>query len=116
MAATVGKRLGARIKELRRRQGLTQEALAERAKVSYKFLGEVERGTGNPSLKWLEQVSTALGIPILRLFDENVVQTIQFPALSGKAFSMVRDARNSLETVLREFADVSGSKPRRRKR
>ena len=37
--------LGRRVKELRRKQSLTQEALAEKLDISTSFLGHIERGT-----------------------------------------------------------------------
>jgi transcriptional regulator with XRE-family HTH domain len=111
---SVRKRLGTRIRELRHAHRLSQEQLGERAGISYKFLGEVERGAGNPTVDWLEVVSTALGVAISSLFDDDP-QTIRFAPLPGKAFSIVRDAHHSLETVLREFAKPVEYRPTRRR-
>lgn len=41
--------LGKRIRTLRRLKTLTQEELGEKAGLSYKFVGEIERGEVNPS-------------------------------------------------------------------
>jgi transcriptional regulator with XRE-family HTH domain len=54
--------LGHRIKALRLRQALTQEALGERAGLNYKYLGAIERGERNLSLKQLLKIAQALGI------------------------------------------------------
>jgi transcriptional regulator with XRE-family HTH domain len=54
--------LGRRIKALRLRRELTQEALGERAGLNYKYLGAVERGERNPSLKQLLKIAQALGV------------------------------------------------------
>jgi len=40
----LGKRLGRRIYDFRKQSGLTQAALAERAKISNEFMSAVERG------------------------------------------------------------------------
>ena len=48
--------IGARILDLRKGHGLTQEPLGERAGVSCRFLGEAERGVGNPTVDWLESM------------------------------------------------------------
>ena len=40
----IRKGLGKRIRFLRESKGLTQEVLGEKAELSYKFVGEVERG------------------------------------------------------------------------
>jgi transcriptional regulator with XRE-family HTH domain len=54
--------LGRRIKVLRLRQELTQEALGERAGMNYKYLGAIERGERNLSLKQLLKIAQALGV------------------------------------------------------
>jgi transcriptional regulator with XRE-family HTH domain len=54
--------LGRRIKALRLRQELTQEALGETAGLNYKYLGAIERGERNPPLKQLVKIAQALGV------------------------------------------------------
>ena len=61
--------LGLRIRHLREDRGLTQEQLAERAGLSMKHLGLVERGKTNSTLSSLEGVSRALGVSLSDLFD-----------------------------------------------
>jgi transcriptional regulator with XRE-family HTH domain len=57
-------RLGRRIRTLRLRRELTQEGLGERAGVNYKYLGAVERGERNPSVKQLLAIAHALGVEL----------------------------------------------------
>ena len=52
---------GGRVREMRRRLGLTQADVAERAGVSLKYLSQIERGTRNPTLAVLIHLSRALG-------------------------------------------------------
>lgn len=52
---------GARVKKLREKQGLTQQSLAERARVSVSFLSEIENDKRNPSGRVLLQLASALG-------------------------------------------------------
>ena len=61
--------LGRRIRKLRRKAGLTQAKLAEKAELSPKHLGELERGRGNPSLSSLENLARALNVSLPELFD-----------------------------------------------
>jgi len=61
--------LGLRIRRLREAKGQTQHELAASAGVSPKHLGELERGRGNPSLKNLQSLAAALGLPLNELFD-----------------------------------------------
>ena len=53
---------------LRKHRKLTQLQLAERAGLSLKHLGEIERGRGNPTLDSLQHLSEALGITLSELF------------------------------------------------
>lgn len=60
--------VGKRIQAFRRDIGLTQDQLAEKAGLSLKHLGEIERGRGNPTLTSLENLAAALKISIVQLF------------------------------------------------
>jgi transcriptional regulator with XRE-family HTH domain len=52
--------VGQNIRARRKRAGLTQEQLAEKADLTYKYLGEVERGCVNVSLDSLMRIAKAL--------------------------------------------------------
>ena len=52
--------LGLRIKELRERQGLSQEQLAERADLHVTYISGIERGQRNPGLNILASLAKAL--------------------------------------------------------
>jgi len=60
--------LGQRVKRLRERAGLTQEALAEHAGVHAKHVQRIEGGQGNPQLATLVAISKALATTVGRLF------------------------------------------------
>jgi len=60
---------GRRVRSLRKAQGLTQEDLADRGGVNYKYLGAVERGEENPSLKIISGIATGLGVEVRDLFE-----------------------------------------------
>jgi transcriptional regulator with XRE-family HTH domain len=60
--------LGRRIRTLRTQKGWTQQHLGDVADVNYKFLGEIERGSQNPSLTVLEKIAKALGVELYELF------------------------------------------------
>jgi transcriptional regulator with XRE-family HTH domain len=61
--------LGLRIRELRKKKRLSQEALAERARIHYKFLGGIERGQANPTIHVLDNIASALGVRLEDLFN-----------------------------------------------
>jgi len=61
--------LGKRIRSLRRLGDLSQEQLAESARISVKYFSEIERGNANTTVDVLERISVALGIDLAGLFD-----------------------------------------------
>lgn len=62
--------LGERIKDLRNRQGLTQEELADRAELSKGFISQLERDMTSPSIATLEDLLQCLGTTLGEFFKE----------------------------------------------
>lgn len=60
--------LGRRLRDIRKAKGLTQEQLGSKADVSYKFIGEIERGQQNPSFDTLVKIADALEVELFELF------------------------------------------------
>jgi transcriptional regulator with XRE-family HTH domain len=50
-------------------QRMTKNELAERSKVSPSFLSDLTTGSGNPSLKTMEAIASALGTPLPMLLE-----------------------------------------------
>ncbi len=61
--------LGARIKEIRRRQRLSQEKLAERAGISAQYVSNIERGRENPTLDMLLRLADSLRVSLGGMCD-----------------------------------------------
>lgn len=61
--------LGRRIKFLRGQKKLSQNKLAEYARLNGKYLGEVERGKANISILNLAKVAEVLDVPLLSVMD-----------------------------------------------
>ncbi len=53
---------GRRVRALRERLGVSQEALGERAQLHRTYVGRLERGELNPSLHNILRVATGLGV------------------------------------------------------
>ena len=51
-----------RIRSLRALRGVSRKILAARSRVSVRHLAQIEQGSGNVSIKLLEQISAALGV------------------------------------------------------
>lgn len=65
---TIEKLFGERVRELRLARGLSQEELAFKAGIHRTYLGGIERGKRNPSLKNINAVAQALDITLSELF------------------------------------------------
>ena len=64
----IEKQFGKRIRELRTTRGLSQEELAFKCGVHRTYLGDIERGERNPSLRNISVIAEALGVDISELF------------------------------------------------
>src|ERR687893_248178 len=67
VAAVSSGRLGGRVRELRRRRGLTLEELAGRSGVSRAMISKLERGEKNPTLVVAAKLAEGLGVTLSRL-------------------------------------------------
>jgi transcriptional regulator with XRE-family HTH domain len=63
------RQLAERIKVLRDARGWTQEQLAERAAMQRSYLGDLELGRRNPSVRTLVKLANAFGMAVPDLFD-----------------------------------------------
>lgn len=63
--------LAENIRELRGRQGLSQERLALEAGVDRTLVSKIERMVTNPSLEVLTKLSVVLDVPVTRLFQDH---------------------------------------------
>jgi transcriptional regulator with XRE-family HTH domain len=64
----IQKRFGERVRELRKRKGLSQEALALACELDRTYIGGVERGERNISLVNIYRIAEALGVKPRELF------------------------------------------------
>ncbi len=71
--------LGKRIKDLRNRAGLTQDALAERVQINSKYLSAIERGQENPTLDVVLRLAEALNVEPREVFS------VEYESLEKKA-------------------------------
>jgi transcriptional regulator with XRE-family HTH domain len=62
--------VGQKIRAHRKRAEWSQEKLAEKASLSYKYLGEVERGDVNVSLDSLMRIARALKVKLRDLVHD----------------------------------------------
>ncbi len=75
-------RLGDRVRTLRNQRGMTRKALARHAKVSERYLAQLEAGLGNGSIVLLRRIARAIGLPITQLVHEGTEPVLDFVLLS----------------------------------
>jgi len=65
----IQKQFGDRVRGLRLSKGLSQEELAFRVSIHRTYIGGIERGERNPSLKNIAAIANALGVTLSELFS-----------------------------------------------
>lgn len=65
----ITEKIGARIRELRKAQNLSQEKFALKAEIDRTYLAGIEQGKRNPSVKNLEKIINALDISFHQFFE-----------------------------------------------
>jgi transcriptional regulator with XRE-family HTH domain len=83
---SLARRIGERLRTLRKDRGLTLAALAEQAGMSVSYLSAVENGVNLPSLQLLARLTDALGVsipPVLAAEGSPQVRVGAIPAGDG---------------------------------
>ena len=70
------KKLGKRIKELRKRKGYTQEKLAEMINMEQNTISVIESGRNFPTLVTLEKMANILGVELSDFFNYDAFDDI----------------------------------------
>jgi XRE family aerobic/anaerobic benzoate catabolism transcriptional regulator len=95
--------LGARVRMLRSRRGLTQKALAEEAGISLRHLANLEAGIGNGSALILRQLATALNTPLAGIVGDETASSAEWllirEILHGRDDASLKRARLALEQL-----------------
>jgi transcriptional regulator with XRE-family HTH domain len=68
------RRLGQVIRTLRRQTGLSQERFGFAIGVHRTYMGHLERGTANPTVKMLHLVARGLGVSLSDLFTAAIIE------------------------------------------
>jgi len=96
------KRLGERIRTLRRKKRLTQQDLAERAGVDPKYIGQIERAETNPTIKIIARIAEELDISLPELFtfppEKYVVKKEEFGDM--KVSDLIKDKPSEIQQII----------------
>lgn len=63
-------KIGARVRELRKAQNLSQEKFALKAEIDRTYLAGIEQGKRNLSMKNMEKIINALGTTFHQFFED----------------------------------------------
>jgi transcriptional regulator with XRE-family HTH domain len=61
------KQIGMKLKALREANGLSQDALAKKAKIAREYVNRLEAGRHDPTVGTLQRLAKALGVPVTEL-------------------------------------------------
>ncbi len=110
---SVREEIGKRLKDLREKVELTQEALAERAGLHPSYIGQIERGTKTASIFTLEKLANALNVPIAYLFDfEQKLTKKKIDYLTNEVAALIRDQNSKSKRLIYEIVRVVAKKKR----
>lgn len=103
------KRLGERIREERRKLGLTQAQLAEAIDISDTYMGSIERGERSLTLDTLVRLVNRLGVTVDYLLadsvpdsDSNIMEQFK-QIIDGQSIERKQMAVNVLRTIFAYF-------------
>ncbi len=65
----IQQRLGEKIRKLRSEKGFSQESFADECRLHRTYMGSIERGERNVTLKSLRTIATALGATVSELLN-----------------------------------------------
>ncbi|NWG03606.1 MAG: helix-turn-helix transcriptional regulator [Syntrophaceae bacterium] len=97
MVADIRKQIGDRIRDLRKKKGLSQEELGWKAKLHYTYIGGIERGEKNVSIITLSKIAKGLGISVNEIF--NIPMDIKDP--DKLRASLVKEINQSDPEIVR---------------
>ena len=84
--------------------------------MSYKFVGEIERGTANPTIDSLEMIAKAFALDVEDLLKR---EGGNYSVISADDFAILREAGaslNSIQDVIRRMGIAGRSRPKRSRR
>ena len=106
--------LGERVRNLRAQRGMTRKALAQHAKVSERYLAQLESGQGNASILLLRQVATALNLPLTDLINEQTQQDVELALVNQFLRRLPTQQLAQVRSLLvRDFGDAVEQRKRR---
>ncbi len=115
--SNIGQVLGRRVREERRRIGLTQERLAERAGLSTNYIAHLERGSRGASLSTIETLCQIFDVTFASMFVATPVDARPLPEDAKRLALRLRGLEPHARRLVEQVAEtVSRWRPSRRSR
>lgn len=96
--------IGQRIQEARQARGWSQRELSRKARVSYTHIASLERDDVSPSIRILEHIAEALGIPVATLIGVEMVSD----TLADRLRAWLQGAPDEKRAFVFEAAKMAG--------
>ena len=113
--------IGASLRSVRRRRGLTLRQVAESAGVTESFLSQVERDLASPSIATLRRIAVALGTSIGVILDEagphgqlvraNQRRVVTYPGLMARDEFLTDGSGGRLQVIMSVVEADGGTGP-----
>ena len=91
-------RIGEKIKDLRNKNGLTQQELADRAELTKGYISQLERGQVAPSVVTLLDLIECLGTTPSEFFKETEEEHVVYS--EGAFFEKIDEVGNSIQWIV----------------
>jgi transcriptional regulator with XRE-family HTH domain len=107
----IKKAFGLRVKELRKKLGISQEEAADRAGLHFTYWGAVERGEKNLTIESMQKIATGLGTTVGPLFkyekgyrEEDLAAVAEiYGLIKGLSNKQVEIAKRILKATVAEL-------------
>lgn len=111
------RRLGERVRMLRNQRGMSRKALARQAKVSERYIAQLEAGLGNCSIVLLRRIARAIGLPVTQLVHDGAEPPLDLVLLTQFLERLPPDMLVEARTLVTEhFRSASEDRLERRQR
>lgn len=105
---------GAKIKEIRKRKGLTQKQLGDLCGIADANIRKYENGKQNPKMETLQKIADALGVPLLEFIDDDLVDAAiwldgdsEEELITKKINAIMNDSSLSIEEKTKKADELS---------
>lgn len=103
--------IGRKMKEFRKRKGISQEGLAELVGLSFQQIQKYEAGTNRLNTDKLQDVANALSVPVSAFFEDQPIESLPFTEQERKLIESFRSIQNKqIKECMVEFSCFAGKK------